>query len=410
MFVTRAYQYRLYPTRSQRKALEAQLGLSCDLYNAALEQRRDAYRRCGKSVGYHEQSAELRELRLAGLLSDAANFWSQQAVLRQLDRAFAGFFSRLRRGEKPGYPRFKGRQRFNTLTFTLKGNAGGVAITEQGRLRLQGVGCVKVNWHRAIPPPAKLGEVRVTRKGGGQKARWHVSISAELPDPKPRPATGEMAGLDLGVRTFAALSTGQRIPGHRAAQASEKRARRAARRVARRKRGSRRRAKAAAQLARHRERNANRRRDAAHKLSRALVDSFDLIAHEDLAVAGMMRSARGTADTPGRGVAAKTALNRGIADQGWAQFLLTLAYKAEEAGRRVVKVKAAYSSQTCAGCGAVEARSRSGKLFRCSACGHRDDADVNAAKVILARALEQEGISRPGRGRQVVTAALAAVA
>src|SRR5215211_6998790 len=105
----RVYRYRLYPTRRQREAIDAQLWFACDLYNAALEQRRDAYRRCGKSVRYHDQSVQLAELRAAGLLPSDANFWSQQDVLRRLDRAFAAFFRRLRRGHKPGYPRYKSR-------------------------------------------------------------------------------------------------------------------------------------------------------------------------------------------------------------------------------------------------------------------------------------------------------------
>ena len=117
----RVYRYRLYPTRGQRDAIDQQLRSACGLYNAALQQRRDAYKRCGKSVGYHEQSAELRQLRAEGLLDGAANFWSQDAVLRQLDRAFAAFFRRVAAGEKPGYPRYRAVNRFDTLTWTLKG-------------------------------------------------------------------------------------------------------------------------------------------------------------------------------------------------------------------------------------------------------------------------------------------------
>lgn len=219
-----------------------------------------------------------------------------------------------------------------------------------------------------------------------------------------------MVGLDLGVRRLVSLSTGEQIDGPRAGRKASPAVRRAARRLARRKRGSKRRAKAAALLARRGEREANRRRDAAHKLSRALVERFDLVAVEALRVRYMLRSAGGTVDRPGTNVAAKSALNREIADQGWSQMLSFLAYKAEEAGRRVVKVDPANTSRTCARCGAVDAQSRRGARFCCTACGHRVDADVNAAKVILSRALAQEGIERPGRGRQAKTAALAAVA
>jgi putative transposase len=412
-FVRRTYRYRLYPTRGQAEALGAQVRFACDLYNAALEQRRDAYRRCGRSVGYHEQSRELTELRRTAAElcpPEGMNFWCQQEVLRRLDLAFAAFFRRLRRGEKPGYPRFKPRARFDTLAWTMKGNAGGVQVTDHRRVRLQGIGCVKVKWHRPIPTDATLGEVRVTLKGSGRRARYYALIMVELPESAPRPATGAVVGIDLGVRWLVSLSTGEQLHGPRARKVARGAVRRAQRRVARRRRGSRRRAKAAAQLARRRERERNRRSDAAHKLSRALVDRFDLIGHEDLRIANMVRSARGTLNEPGAGVAAKRMLNREIADQGWSMLLSFLAYKAEEAGRRVVRVKPAGTSRTCAACGRVDARSRSGERFRCAGCGHADDADVNAAKVILARALAHEEMARPGRGRQAETAALAAVA
>ncbi len=132
-------------------------------------------------MSYGDQSAELRQLRTTGLLPAGANFWCQQAVLRQLDRAFRAFFARVARGEKPGFPRYKGSRRFDTLTWTLKGNAGGVAITRHGRLRLQGIGAVKVKWHRELPPDGVLGEVKVTRSTDGR--RWHVCFYAELPRP-----------------------------------------------------------------------------------------------------------------------------------------------------------------------------------------------------------------------------------
>lgn len=407
----RVYRYRLYPTRRQREAIDSQLRAACGLYNAALEQRRDAWRRCKSSVGYHAQSAELRELRRAGLLDAGANFWSQQAVLRQLDRAFTAFFARLRRGEKPGYPRFKSVRRFDTLSWTMKGNAGGVAVTEHGRLRLQGIGHVKVKWHRPIPTDAILGEVKVTRRRAGRDgARYDVAFCAEFQRPKRTHPTGEAVGLDLGVRRLVSLSTGERIEGPRASRAASPAIRRAQRKIARRRRGSRRRAKAAAQLARQREREANRRRDCAHKLSRALAEHFALIGVEALAVRNMMRSAKGTLAEPGTNVAQKRALTRSIADAGWAQLLSFIAYKVEEAGGRLVEVDPAYTSQTCSRCGAVNARSRRGAGFACLACGHTDDADVNAAKMILSRALAQEGIEGPGRGLRARTPAVAGVA
>lgn len=408
MFVFRVYRYRLYPTRRQRQALEAQLRDACELYNAALAQRRWAWRDHRVCVRYRDQSAELRELRAEGLLTAEANFWSQQAVLRRLDRAFQAFFGRVARGEKPGYPRFKSHRRFDTLTWTLKANAGGVGLTDHRRLRLQGVGAVKLKWHRPIPADAALGEVRVTRSRDGR--RWHACLCAELPEPPARLPRGEVVGIDLGVRRLVSLSTGAQFEGPCPGRAASAAVRRAARRLARRKRGSERRHKAVALLARHREREGNRRRDAAHKLSRQLVDRFDLIALEDLRIKNMLRSAKGTPAHPGRNVAQKRALNRQIADQGWAGLVTLLAYKAEEAGTRVVTVNPAGTSRTCAACLTRDARSRSAERFCCTACGHADDADINAAKVILQRGLAQNELNRPGRGRQAITPAIAGVA
>lgn len=393
MFVFRTYRYRIYPTRRQQCALDAQLRFACELWNAALEQRRDAWRRHGVQIGYHTQAMELTALRRhasALLPPDGMNCWTQQAVLRGLDRAFSAFFRRLQRGEKPGYPRFKAPGRFSTLAWSFAGKAGGCAVTPHGRLRVQGVGELKVRWHRAIPPEATLRELRLTRKGSGRTVRYYACFVLDMAAPVKPLRSGEAVGIDVGVRVLATLSTGERIYGPRAGANNARAARRAARRVSRKRGGSARRRRAAQHLARQRERESNRRRDAAHKLSRKLVTRFVLIGHEDLRLRNMLRSPRGTAEDPGHGVRAKAALNREIADQGWGMLFSMLDYKAEDAGGRVVRVDPAGTSRSCARCGAEDRRSRSGARFCCTHCGHQDDADVNAAKVILQRALEVE--------------------
>ena len=185
-------------------------------------------------------------------------------------------------------------------------------------------------------------------------------------------ATGQEVGLDLGVRQFATLSTGEVIEGPRAAHVTAASVASAQRKVARRQRGSCRRRKAAAQLARRKEREANRRRDAAHKAARSLINRFDVIAVEDLHPPEMLQSGRWLA--------------REISDQGWSQFLQYLEDKAESAGRRVVRVNPKNTSRRCFACGRVERESRKGPLFRCIHCGHEADADLNAAENILHRA------------------------
>lgn len=360
----RTYRHRIYPTRRQAAALQAQLGQACDLYNAALEHRRRMWRDHRVSVGYGAQSAELRDLRADGLLDAGANFWSQQAVLKRLDRAFAAFFRRVKAGEKAGYPRFKPRRRFDTLEWSFAGNAGGCAL-RGGRLKLQGVGAVKVRWHRAIPAPAKLCTVAVKRHGH----RWYACFSLDSVPTRPLPATCRRVGIDLGISTFAALSTGELIAGPRADRAGAASVRRAARKVARRKRGSGRRRKAGMLLARQREREANRRRDHSHKAARSLVERFDVIALEDLNVCGLARGV----------------LARDCNDQGWAAFATHLRDKAEEAGREVILVDARNTSQACSACGRIVRKALGVRVHSC-ACGYTADRDVNAARNVLARA------------------------
>ncbi len=359
---TRTYRYRIYPTAAQAAALTGQLGACCDLYNAALEQRIRAYREHGGvSLTRYDQHRELTQVRAAGLLPDGMALKAQRSALDRLDKAMIAFFRRAQSGQAPGFPRFRSRARYDSLSWTIGFGAG----VRGGRLRLQGVGSVRVRWHREIPEGAELRTVTVKRACG----RWYMTLTLRLSDVVPASSTGRVVGVDRGVTVPYVLSNGEAIEGPRARKSGAAACRRAQRTVARRVRGSHRRRKAVALLARQREREASRRRDFAHKLSRRLVNDFDLIAFEALNVAGMTRGNRG--------------LNREILDQGWSQLLDLTTYKAEEAGRSVVLVNPAYTSQTCHACGLIDKASRRGVLFRCTGCGHEDHADVNAAKNIL---------------------------
>ena len=364
----RTYRYRLYPTGRQVAALDAQLGDACDLYNAALEHRRTMWHEHRVSVHYGDQSAQLRDLRACGLLDADANFWSQQAVLKRLDRAFAAFYRRCKAGEKPGYPRFRSRRRYDTLDFSFVGNAGGIALTYAGRLRVQGVGHIKINLHRPIPAGTALCEARITRRSG----RWYVAISIKSVPARPLPATGRTVGVDVGITMFAATSDGELIVGPRANRAASQDVRRAQRKVARRKRGSNRRRKAMALLARAREREANVRRDHAHKTARSLTERYDTICVEDLNVRGL----------------AKGMLARDCNDQGWAGFISLLGEKAEEAARQLVLVDPKYTSQDCSACGRRVPKPLGVRVHACC-CGLVLDRDVNAARNIHARGLTQ---------------------
>jgi putative transposase len=328
----RAYKFRAYPTRRQEQRARALLDAHRHLYNAALEERREAWRH-GVTIRYGDQSAQLTEIRRAD--PDGQGRWSftsQQQTLRRLDRAFQGFFQRVRAGRRAGYPRFKTAARWDSVDF-VDGD-GARWRDPEGKwaaARFQGVGQVKVKAHR--PVVGRVKTLRLKREA----RRWYVIVVAEQ-QPLPLPATGREIGLDVGVARFAATSDGQVVANPRflAAIAGELAAAQRGVTCCRPGSGNRRRAKR--KLAKLHRTLANQRRDFHHQTARKLIDTCDVIAVEDLAITNMTRSASGTVQAPGRQVAAKAGLNRSMLDAGWGQFLAILLAKAEGAGRRVVKV------------------------------------------------------------------------
>jgi putative transposase len=368
--VWRTYRYRIYPTVRQRLALEAQLGFACQLYNAALEQRRYAWRGRHHSVSLFEQLRELTDVRAAGMGPTQMSCSAMRDPLRRLDRAFIAFFRRVKVGAKPGYPRFRSARRYDSLTW-----ATGWGL-QNGRLALQGIGHVRVKWHRPLPTSAEVRTAAVRRVAG----RWYGSFSITVSGSLRVAAEGQPAvGVDLGVKQFATLSTGEQIRGPRAYRAATRRLRIAQRRVSRRQKGSHRREKARLRLARQHERIRNLRHDHAHKLSRRLVSEFGLIAVEELNIRAL----------------AKGFLAKHVTDQGWAAFLTALEYKAAEAGTRLIRVPAAGTSQTCSGCGAIVQKLLAERTHRCSDCGLILDRDTNAARNILRLGLSRQAPTWP---------------
>src|SRR6266851_3598444 len=366
----RTYRYRIYPTVRLRLALEAQLGFACQLYNAALEQRRYAWRGRQRSVSLYEQFRELTEVRAARLGPAQMSCSAMRDPLRRLDRAFAAFFRRIKAGVKPGHPRFRSARRYDSLTWD---SGWGV---RDGRLALQGIGQVKVKWHRPLPASAVVRTVTVRRVAG----RWYACFSLRMSGSPEVAADGRPAvGLDLGIQHFATLSTGEQMPGPRAYRAAMRQLRVAQRRVSRRQKGSHRRQKARLLLARQHERIRNLRHDHAHKLTRRLVSEFGRIAIEDLNIRGLAR-----------GFLAKQ-----VTDQSWAAFLTVLEYKAAEAGTRLIRVPPGGTSQTCSGCGVVVPKLLSERTHRCPACGLVIDRDTNAARNILRLGLSRQASTWP---------------
>jgi putative transposase len=276
----RTFTYRLYPTRRQERALAEQLRFTRALCNAALEQRITAYKMTGRAPSHLQQSKELTRLRreCPAWLPMGMSRSTQQYALRRLDFAFKGFFRRLRRGEKPGFPRFKGAQRWDTLSCQYD---NGCRLRDDiGRIYWAGVGNVKAKLHRAIPDGAQRKKVEIKRQG----RRWFVCVEVLIPKPKPLPTTGAVVGVDLGITAFAALSTGELVDGPRAQRAAEHRVAELGRALARKEPGSKRRRNAAAALARTRLKEARVRRDHQFKLAARLTRDFDMICVEALSV------------------------------------------------------------------------------------------------------------------------------
>ncbi|MCX5215431.1 transposase [Kitasatospora sp. NBC_00240] len=397
----RAYKFLMRPTVGQTQALGEMLRDHCSLYNGALQERRDAYRHPSKtSVKYGMQSAQLKEIRAFDPERQGRwSFSSQQATLRRLDKAFAAFFRRVKSGETPGYPRFRGQSWFDTVEFPKDGDGCRWDATPhdpQTRVRFQGVGHVKVNQHR--PVAGRVKTVSVKREG----RQWFVVLTTEQDQPEPLPATGSMVGIDLGIANFLADSGGDFVPNPRHARTAAAKLEAAQRAVSRCKRHSNRRRKAVAKVGDLHRKVRRRRLDHAHKTALTLVRAHDVIAHEDLKIRNMSKTPAPRPDpaTPGsflpNGAAAKAGLNRWIMDAGWGVFLTILTSKAESAGREVIAVDPRNTSRRCPECGHTAKENRpTQEKFHCTACGHTAHADtvgaINVLRAGLVRRSARQG-------------------
>jgi putative transposase len=381
----RSYKFRLRPTGKQEAALSACLEDIRHLYNAALEERREAWRMGRHKVAFYSQDAQLKEIRA----DDPERYgrWSfncERAAIQRLDNAFQRFFQRVKAGQKPGYPRFKGRGRWDSIEWPEKNGArwDSVPHPKVTRVYLKGIGHVRVHQHRAVRGSVKT--ITAKREGG----RWYVVLSCDDVPAAPLEPTGTAAGIDMGVASFLTASDGTHVANPRHLAATAGRLAAAQRDLVRKKRGSSRRRKAAARVAGMHGKVRRQRLHHAHQTALALVRAHDLIVHEDLQITNMTKRPRPHPDGNGghepNGAAAKAGLNKSIHDAGWGIFLGVLSAKAESAGRKVMAVNPRHTSQRCAECGHAAAENRVTQAeFRCLACGHQAHADVNAARNIL---------------------------
>ena len=443
-------KFRAYTSREGYGVLEEALALLRRLYNDSLAERKLAWDEESRSVSKAEQSEKLKYRRADDPRYGGMDRYLQTGVLDRLDKAYQAFFGRVKRGEKPGHPRYKAQPRFRTIELSTVTASQLRVDGQKAYLAVKGLPPMEIRHKGRMPLPVPVeGAVtapklnkktgKIIHKGGKPKKAWaegtrpraakitlrgrRLFVSFSYRGPKPTlPPTGRAVGIDMGVNKRFATSDGFASPEKETRRSAEKDKEYQARlkKEQRRQAAMRERARAEGRAewrevspgkfrhywlnagpdgpSRYREsraiaqnlmhRHAISKEQEIHRLTTEIVRRYDVIAVEKLKLKNMTRSAAGTAEEPGTGVSAKRGLNRSILEKNLGEFRRQLAYKAEWAGRQYGEVNPAFTSQTCNECGYQDSRNRRGEVFRCLSCGRVADADVNAARNILHRLLE----------------------
>lgn len=361
-------QYRIFPNKKQEEALEATLEECRWLYNHLLEKRRDAWEQEGTSLSLYQQQETFSILKQEHPSLKGVHSQVLQNVAVRIDLAMKAFFRRCKVGEKPGYPRFRGKGRYDSFTFPQSG----FRITHDNRVYLSKIGSIKMVYHRLIKGKGKTLTIHKSSTG-----KWYASFSCEI-EPEHLPENTHAVGIDVGLKTFATLSDGGAIENPRFFRTEEKALANVQRKHSKLDKGTPERRKHRKVVARVHERIKWRRQNFTHQQSRNVVNQFGIICVEDLSVNRMIHT---------------HCLAKSIADASWSAFFAQLSAKAEEAGRQFVKVNPAYTSQTCSHCGHRQKMPLSERLFDCPCCHTHLDRDLNAALNMCALGLQSLGLS-----------------
>ncbi len=395
----KSYKFRLYPTKKQIETLQWTLDRCRDLYNAALQERRDAYDRgvrrhpnyydeptrkrlaASVAIGYNQQAAQLPEIKEVSPEYKDIHSQVLQDTLRRVDKGMKAFFRRVKAGQTPGYPRFQGKGRYDSFCYPQVGFS-----LENGKLILSKIGPIKVKQHRPIVGTIKTATIK--REG----EHWYVIMSCEVEQMKQTPYTDLAIGIDMGLLHFVTTSDGDTIENPRHFRKSYGHLKKMQRAHSRKKKKSNRRRKAARLVAKAHRKMANQRRDFHHKAARILVQTYETIVFEDLSIHNIVKRPKPRLDEQERylpnGAAAKSGLNKSIHDAGWASFIALVEHKAAWAGVTVSKVNPQKTSQICSACHKEgEHKDLSVRTHICVHCGVVLDRDVNAAVNILNRGL-----------------------
>ena len=367
----KTYQYRIYPTTKQRQTLEAILEACQTLYNQALDMRKKVYDATGETMSYIVQQNLLPPLR------HESRFWSSihidilQDTLDRLDKVYKAFFERVKKGENPGFPRFKGKGQYRSMTFSHLSLKLIRNIRRRiARLVVPKLGHVKTRYHRPLPA-GKIKTLTIQRKASG----WYANITVEVAD-VPKVAINSAVGIDVGLDSFLTTSDGDKVNNPRHFRKSERKLGKAQRRLSKRQKGSSRYCRQRERVAKIHEHIANQRRDFHYKTASALFCEYDTIAVEDLQIRNMVQNHQ---------------LAKSISDAAWGNFRLALESKAENAGTHVLKVPPHGTSQNCSRCGVVVKKSLAVRTHDCPDCGLTLDRDHNTAINILRAATVLRG-------------------
>ena len=354
------YRFEIHPTKEQQSLMFYILKLCRKLYNHALNERQETYKKNGKSLTYNQQQNALPAFVKENPEYKQVHSQVLQDVLRRLDSAYQRFFAK-----EAGYPRFKNRDHYTSFTYPQVDKVK-KTFTRPGSIYLSKIGFVKMSTHREFPVEA-VTRANVKYHGG----KWYANLTAEIPDADASEALEKTVGIDVGLSHFAMLSDQTYIENPKYFRKMEKKLAKAQRRLSRKKKGSHNRGKAKAKVAKLHAKIANQRRDFLHQVSVRVVRNYDLIVMEDLKVRNMVRNHR---------------LAKSIHDAGWGQFKNYIRYKCERTGKRFILVDPKGTSQTCL-CGEPVPKDLSVRVHECPACGLVMDRDLVSAKLILGRGL-----------------------
>ncbi|MDD5523430.1 MAG: transposase [Kiritimatiellae bacterium] len=362
----KAYKFRLFTNSTQETELEIMLETHRRLYNTCLEQKKTAFEEEKRKISCTEQTAWFTQQKSENKYYSKINHSSAQRTIRRLDKTYIAFFKRVKKGKvKPGYPRFKGKGQFHSIDFTY--GDGIKVIPEKRKVKIQHIGKIKCKFHREIEGNIK--NTTLLSEGG----HWYIILRCEL-EKKIIPASkNPPVGVDVGLENFLTTSDGEIVENPKYLKKSLPKIRKAQRAFDKKKKGGSNKKKAKKKLQKLYTKVKNQRKDHHHKTALNLIRCYGLIAVENLNIVGMLKNHR---------------LNRAIEDAAWGSFLTILQYKAESAGVAVLEVDARGTSQECSGCGTEVKKTLSVRKHNCPDCGLSLHRDENAARNILARALQ----------------------